>query len=54
MNQGSDGEDKRPRGHRQQASKSHIKVRVCNKFTDTGDIRQHANPRLGPSFSVGH
>lgn len=54
MYQGSGGEEKRPRGHRQQASKSCIKVRVCNKSTDTGDIRQHANPRLGPFFSVGH
>lgn len=31
-----------------------IKVRVCNKSTDTGDIRQHANPRLVLFFSVGH
>lgn len=45
--------DQEVTGNRQ-ARVTFIKVRVCNKSTDTGDIRQHANPRLGPFFSVGH
>lgn len=45
--------DQEVTGNRQ-ARVTFIKVRVCNKSTDTGDIRQHANPRLVPFFSVGH